>query len=101
MHLNFRDVFAPISFRKRIEAFSAYEFDIQKEDDTKAEDVEENSNHLSTTTAIFSNETNTTIETTKHSMTTQTIRNNNKKLKKRQYYRIPFAAFLYNFAIRS
>ncbi|VDM98887.1 unnamed protein product, partial [Onchocerca ochengi] len=100
------DVFAPVPFRKRIESFSAYEFDTQKLDRKEA------SRHVSTTaypstladSASLKNETNMKQNTIEYSMrkpslTTKTIQKK-KKLTRRQYHRVPFAAFLYNFATK-
>lgn len=98
-----RDVFAPISFRQRMEAFSAYEFDIQNEDGNKEEEGGNRRSLLipttTTTSALFANETNQTI-TTKIQQTTKRIEME-KIWKKREFHRIPFAAFLYNFATKS
>ncbi|VDO28132.1 unnamed protein product [Brugia timori] len=104
-----RDVFASIPLDKRVEAFSAYETDIQNEDEYK--DINDNDNnqrlqttkHPSTISTLFVNRTNmTTTQTVTNYSTTTKIKiiKRKKILKKRQYHRIPFAAFLYNFATK-
>ncbi|KAM3717706.1 6,7-dimethyl-8-ribityllumazine synthase [Dirofilaria immitis] len=105
-----RDVFAPIPFRDRIEAFSAYEFDIAKEDreDEKREDMEDMPTttfaSTSTDSASFRNDTDWMQNAAKYSTMKSTkidkIIQAKQKLTKRQYHRIPFASFLYNFATK-
>uniref|UniRef100_A0A0R3RT72 SET domain-containing protein n=1 Tax=Elaeophora elaphi TaxID=1147741 RepID=A0A0R3RT72_9BILA len=93
-----RDVFASISLRKRIEAFSAYEFDIESEEKSK-EGEEKAISSTTTISPIFANETNATT-TEKITTKNHNYNRKKKKMKERRFHRIPFAAFLYNFATK-
>uniref|UniRef100_A0A915PVR0 Helitron helicase-like domain-containing protein n=1 Tax=Setaria digitata TaxID=48799 RepID=A0A915PVR0_9BILA len=96
-----RDIFAPISFGKRVESFDAYELDILKEEEDEEEKKMKQfeATAYPSESALFTNESNFEQNFVEFQPSMNET-NDKKTLKQRQYHRIPFAAFLYNFATK-
>ncbi|VDN08345.1 unnamed protein product [Thelazia callipaeda] len=103
----FRDVFAKISLQDRIESFVAYEFNVLTEE---YEERKKQKTSATVTSRQFANETNlnsTSFSENKKpssSVPKSTTRIVHAKRStphyNRNYHRIPFAAFVYNFATK-